>query len=55
MSVNITIRNAVKRYGDNVVIPNLSWRSGKVSSLRSWVPAAAANHSPAHDRGFQHH
>ncbi|HBG08551.1 MAG TPA: polyamine ABC transporter ATP-binding protein [Firmicutes bacterium] len=24
MSVNITIRNAVKRYGDNVVIPNLS-------------------------------
>ena len=22
MSVNITIRNAVKRYGDNVVIPN---------------------------------
>ena len=42
MSVNITIRNAVKRYGDNVVIPNLSLEIRQGEFLRSWVPAAAA-------------
>ena len=42
MSVSIAIDHVVKKFGDNVIIPDLTANIKTASSSRCWAPPAAA-------------